>query len=82
MRVRCKFKLASILQHAGHSQDGNPMKTYTFTPEYDPKIPEDQVFMKNSPAGKFEISVSNPAVHEHYKLGEFYYFDSVPAPTE
>ena len=75
MRVRCKFQLTRKITE--ETPWGSYVKFY-FTPNYDPAIPEDQVFMQYSPSGEFWINVTNPAVLEHYKVGEFYYFDSVP----
>jgi hypothetical protein len=77
MRVRCKFQLQEITEFAGYSQG---MKKYVFRPQYDDTIPEDRRFQKYSPSGEFWILVDNPAVHEEYKNGHYYYFDSIEVP--
>jgi len=79
MRVRCKFRLAEKI--VTESPYGIAVK-FRFSPRYDPAIPEDQVFMQMSPSGEFWITVTNPAVLEHYKVGSFYYFDSSPCETD
>ena len=71
--VRAKFVLMSIQAHAyGDS------KTYRFAPQYDTSIPEDQRFAQYSPSGELWIQVTNPVVHETWKLGESYYLDFTP----
>jgi hypothetical protein len=77
MKIRCKFMLTTIVEHANHGG-----KTFTFSPQYDPAIPEDQVFMKMSPSGKFEIFVTNPVVLAEWKIGEYYYFDTTPVVAD
>jgi hypothetical protein len=75
MKIRCKFWLGEVLE--------TPYgKTFTFTPQYDPAIPEDQVFQKMSPTGKFTIFVTNPVVLAEWKVGEYYYFDTTPVTEE
>lgn len=72
--TRCKFKLTSITTRANSTG-----KTYVFEPQYDERIPEDQVFFKYTPTGRFEMYVDNPAVEKSYTLGCCYYFDITPA---
>jgi hypothetical protein len=60
---------------------GSEGKTFTFTPNYDPAIPEDQVFMKYSPSGSFTIFVTNRVVLAEWKCGQYYYFDTTPVPA-
>jgi hypothetical protein len=76
MKIRCKFQLTQVVETA-HSNG----KNFTFTANYDPTIPEDQVFMKMSPSGTFTIFVTNPVVLAEWKVGEFYYFDTTPVPA-
>lgn len=56
MKIRCKFRLSEIRIHH------ETYRTYIFRAEYDPSIPEDQVFQKMSPTGEFIICVTNPVV--------------------
>lgn len=67
------MRLAEMISHAGYTA-----KTFVFRPEYDASIPEDQRFYEATPSGELRIYVNNPLVIEHYKLGEYYYFDSIP----
>ena len=73
MAVRCKFQLTEVTTFAGGKQK------FTFTPNYDQSIPEDQRFAKASPSGKFEIDVDNPSAQKQFEVGKFYYFDATPA---
>lgn len=73
MTVRCKFRLAERTSYAYGNQE-----KFTFRPEYDTSIPEDQRFQKARPSGEFTITVDNPAVQASYKAGDYYYFDSTP----
>ncbi|MGH7132697.1 MAG: hypothetical protein ACREJO_12195 [Phycisphaerales bacterium] len=72
MSVRCKFQLAEVTEYP------NGGKNYTFRPQYDTSIPEDQRFAKASPSGEFKIFVDNPTAQAQFKVGEFYYFDATP----
>lgn len=74
--VRAKFTLTKIEQTSY-----SPAVKFTFSPVYDPAIPEDQVFAQYSPSGEFWINVTNPAVIEGWKLGESYYLDFTPVPV-
>lgn len=71
--IRCKFQLSEVTTYA------HGTRKFTFTPQYDTSIPEDQRFAKASPSGKFEIYVDNPAVD--WQVGQFYYFDASPVPA-
>lgn len=73
MTVRCKFTLSSITRYPYGGA------TYTFNPQYDTSIPEDQRFAKASPSGEFRILIDNPAAQEMFELGKAYYFDATPA---
>lgn len=77
MRVRSKFKLQEIRQHAGSS-----MRTFIFSAVCADGTPENEKFAKYTPNGRLEFVVDNPAVIESYKLGSEYYFDSTPASVE
>lgn len=73
--VRCKFRLAEVTTYAHGSQQ------FTFRPEYDTSIPEDQRFAKASPSGEFKIMVDNPSAQKMFEVGKHYYFDAQPVPA-
>lgn len=77
MTVRCKMKLVSITSFPQTTQ-----QRFRFEVSYDDSIPEDQRFYKYTPSGHMEILVDNPRVQETYKMGDYYYFDSVPVPAK
>ncbi|MDE2102067.1 MAG: hypothetical protein KGL39_32775 [Patescibacteria group bacterium] len=76
MPIRCKFQLTEI-----HTFSNGESKKFIFEPRYDTSIPEDQRFYKSSPSGRFEVTVNNPVVFEHWKIGNYYYFDATPVPA-
>lgn len=55
-------------------------RTYRFSPQYDPSVPEDQRYAKASPMGELRIQVDNPAVS--FKPGTTYYLDFTEVPAE
>ena len=79
MKVLAKFMLTSHT-HEGYGSNHHGHE-FTFTPQYDPKIPEDQRFNKASPSGKMTIQVDNPAVVEFWttQVGRQFYLDFTPA---
>lgn len=77
MVVRCKMRLDEIRSYPNTTQ-----QTFIFNVCYDDKIPEDQRFYKYTPSGHMQITVDNPNVQESYKLGNYYYFDSIQVPQK
>ena len=77
MLVKAKFMLTS---HNCEVWGNGDAHEFTFTPQYDPKIPEDQRFNKATPSGKLTIRVDNPAVVEFWRgqLGKQFYLDFTP----
>jgi len=74
MTIRSKFQLQEIRQNSYNKEQ----RTYIFSCIYDQSIPEDQRFYVATPTGRLEITVNNPVVIDQWKLGEYYYFDTVP----
>lgn len=56
-------------------------KTFRFQAMYDPVIPEDVRFYNATPSASCEILVNNPDVIAKFKLGDYFYFDTLPLPT-
>jgi hypothetical protein len=73
MTVRAKFQCNSVEQF---SATGPGTRTYRFTPQYDPSVPEDQRYAKYTPSGELRITVDNPNVV--FELGRQYYLDFTP----
>lgn len=74
MTVRAKLKLDSIISHAY-----GPTQTFVFQAVSDDGTEENKKFCKYTPNGEFRMSVNNPHVQEHFKLGNFYYVDFTDA---
>jgi hypothetical protein len=74
MAVRAKFRC--ITKHLVY---GTSVK-YTFAPQYQPDVPEDQKYEKATPQGELWMVVDNPAVS--FELGKDYYLDLAPADAE
>lgn len=72
--VRAKFKLSEVTQY-----DYNNSRKYVFSAIQDKSTPENEQFTKYTPSGKLEIQVDNPAVHDAFQVGKFYYLDFTPA---
>lgn len=51
-------------------------RTYRFSPQYDPSVPEDQRYARYTPTGELRIQVDNPAVV--FEPGKQYYLDFTP----
>lgn len=78
MQVKAKFMLT------GHNHQGwgnGDRHEFTFTPQYDPNLPEDQRFNKASPSGTMTITVDNPGVVEFWRdrVGKQFYLDFTQA---
>lgn len=74
MTVRAKFRCVKT----EHSVYG-PSVRYTFAPQYEPDVPEDQRYAKTTPQGEVWMLVDNPAVS--FDLGRQYYLDFTPVPA-
>jgi hypothetical protein len=78
MAVRAKF-MCTKTEHTMYPQpDGS--KRYTFAPQYQPDVPEDQRYAKATPQGELWMLVDNPAVS--FELGKAYYLDITEVPAE
>jgi hypothetical protein len=79
MIVKAKFMLTSHT-HEGYGNNTSSHE-FTFTPQYDPNLPEDQRFNKASPSGKMTIRVDNPPVATYWasQVGKQFYLDFTPA---
>jgi hypothetical protein len=77
MQVRAKFMLQTMTK-TGYGQGFR--RVFTFAPQYDPEIPEDQRFAKASPTGELKITVDNLAVAEVWEkaIGTQFYLDFTP----
>lgn len=81
MLVKAKFMLTEH-KHGGRGQTPDwHWHEFTFTPQYDPNLPEDQRFNKASPTGVLTIRVDNPSVVDFWKnqVGKQFYLDFTPA---
>lgn len=79
--TRCKFRLTQISSHKSDVKSGEH-KTYTFTAQYDPSIPDDLRFSKYTPSGEVKIAVDNPEAAEMFVHGADFYFDISPVPPK
>jgi hypothetical protein len=73
MVVRCKMRLDSI-------HDFGRSREFNFSLVHDDGTPENKKFYNSSPSGGFKILVNNQEVWGAYKIGSYYYFDSIPVP--
>lgn len=81
MKVKAKFMLTGH-NHTGHGSGAEwHGHEFTFTPQDDPNIPEDQRFNKATPTGIMTIRVDNPAVVEFWRgqVGKQFNLDFTPA---
>jgi hypothetical protein len=62
-----------------YESTGIPIREVTLTAQYDAKNPEDVPFAASTPSGSMTFTVDNPAVADHFKPGQFYYIDLIPA---
>lgn len=72
MTVRCKMKCVEVTQYEGDS------RKVVFNAVCADEVPENQRYHRYTPTGRIELMITNPFVS--YIAGEFYYFDSTPAP--
>lgn len=75
--VRAKFVLTAVEGYA-HNTD----RKMTFSPQYDPSIPEDIAFSKATPSGSLTFYCTNPAANAQLEIGKAYYLDLSPVPDE
>lgn len=77
-KIRAKFTVTTITRH--HLFQGVQV---TLTPVFDPgESNENRQFWQATPAGKIELSISNPESAEVFELGESYYVDFVPCKSD
>ena len=92
-KVRAKFQCYSVEQSKSEPYEvgaryatGETAKrmtwprTYRFTPQYDPTVPEDQRYAQATPIGELRIQVDNPNVS--FEPGKAYYLDFTPVDAE
>ncbi len=82
MNIRAKFALTAHKKFSVYG--GRFSNTFTFTPQYDTSIPEDQRFSQATPSGEFTMVVDNPVVVEYFSknLGKQFYVDFREAPSD
>lgn len=73
MSIRAKFKVTSVELFS--VDPSNPSARVKMQPICDAKIPEDLLFMKYTPSGAFEMTVTNPKVLDQLKPGSEFYVD-------
>lgn len=79
--TRCKFRLTKISCYKSDVKS-DETKTYTFTAQYDPTIPDDLRFARYTPNGEVTITVDNPAAAALFVHGADFYFDISPVPPK
>ena len=72
MPTRAKFR-CNAETHRKWAVDSEATRSYEFSAQYDPSLPEDQRFAKATPTGSLTIGVDNPAVA--FVPGKAYYID-------
>lgn len=90
-RMRAKVYCEGVSQHGGKidpetkkSVPGVGCETVVFrpiaksTPYGEDGLDEDNTFAKFSPSGRFELSITNPALHGGFQPNEKYYVDFTP----
>lgn len=55
-------------------------RTFKFTPQYDPSVPEDQRYAQATPSGSLQLHVDNPNVA--FTPGTYYYLDIIPVDEQ
>lgn len=80
MKMRAKFKLATVTKHEGGSE------SLQFWPVAATKygsdgLDEDNTFAKFSPSGDLKLTVCNPALIGKFIPGGAYYLDFTPVPV-
>lgn len=75
-QIRCKFKVVHVEDNGVHTP-----KAVVFEARYDPSLPEDARFQKNTPTGVLRASFDGPAA-EAIQLGQDYYVDITPILPE
>jgi|FreactcultureFD7_1027221.scaffolds.fasta_scaffold26125_2 hypothetical protein len=84
MKVLAKFMLTGH-RHDAYGPDAERQShEFTFTPQYDPNLPEDQRFNKASPSGSMTIRVDNLSVVHFWvnQMGRQFYLDFTPADAD
>lgn len=79
MTIRAKMQLTHVTETVRGNQGDKILK---FAAVYDQTIPEERRFQKATPTAEFTMTVNNPLALEQFKLGEKYYVDFSPAPSE
>lgn len=77
--MRAKLQVGSITKHPGGNESlafhGVAAKAYPADGS-----DEDNTFAKWSPSVQLNITITNPALHDKFKVGDKFYVDFTPAP--
>lgn len=84
MTVRAKLRCQSVRTYAAaparpDAPTPTPARSYEFTAEYDPSVPEDRRFSLHTPSAQLTMYVDNPAVA--FEPGATYYLDFTPVES-
>ena len=70
-KARCKFSCESVQRFVNSEK-------VTLRAHYDPTLPEDLRFSKNTPSGTMEFILDNPNLHGFFVPGKIYFIDLEP----
>ena len=73
--TRCMFRCDSV-------EKNMYSETAKCNAEYNRNIPLETHFASATPSGKFEVQITNTAVHGFFVPGKKYYFDITEVPAE
>jgi hypothetical protein len=76
--VRAKFRCTAIKQAIGWNGPNSLVDVVELSPGTGPGNEE---WSKYTPAGKLEMTITNPDAISQFKVGEYYFVDFTPAPA-
>jgi hypothetical protein len=72
MSVRAKFKVSNVEGVGDESRNVYLQPVYSDTEE-------NKAFWNATPGGSIQLSITNPAAYQQFKVGQDYYVDFTPA---
>lgn len=84
MNVKAKFKVTEVTEFESSYNEKQPDGTYKYRQGIGNKVkfyvvaadkPENETFAQWSPTGELTVTIVNPALVGHFKVGKEYIFD-------
>ena len=78
--MRAKMQVQKITKYDNHTQETIEMSPVSAIPFGPNGESEDNTFARWTPSGSLSLSITNPALHGKFTVGQKFYLDFTEAP--